>query len=276
MRTKQIYLKRQIKEKKPETLWSDLIELVNKHPWLKHLITFGAGITAGLIAATSLLESKLESIAEKRLTPYEALFSGLSLNQGEEYENAIQEFKKVIQMKKFDSFPSETKSLTYDGLLLAIVNADEPNKYQPELNSIKSRMGIEVEETAWRSHTLGWYFIKTGDNISARKYFNNAKTSYELRREYSSSIDPMRGLLILALIENNPDEAVDIGYEIIARNPAAYRDASDLIAEIQTIQKDRLFDKYNALYGEKLNSTIKKYIQKLKSKNTIEQNIKKE
>lgn len=242
---------------------SALYNLSVTYPVISFVFALFAGAATGAIAGYGFIESKVNSVAEKRLEPYEQLFSALSLNQGEEYSDAAEEFQKLINLKEFESLSSSSKELAYDGLTLAIANSNDPAKYQVSLRKIQKRLSESIQETAWRLHHVGWILMRTGKLSDAKEYFSSAIDSYKSKREYSASVDPSRGLLYIALFENKPDEAFALGQGIKELRPSQYKTNSDLIADIRESQKSQMFDSFNARYEEVLDGAVNQYVSML-------------
>ncbi len=246
--------------------FKDCNTLVKKYPFLTWMASAGIGCLSGFLSASIYLDSKIGGVVEERLKPYEALMAGLSLNSGEEYSKASQVFEEIIGSSDIGKLPEYVRNLAYDGLLLAVANVDYPDGHQVSVNKISTRLGVLVEETPWRTHQLAWYMMRVGNYSLASKYFNSSRRSYESRREYDASVDPLRGLLILSLLEGKVDEAVSYVQLIKSRKPINYRGNEDFIAEIRALQYSRLFDPFNAVHGESLSKTIDDYVAALSVK----------
>lgn len=244
-------------------LLSDCQKLIKTYPVFNLICTSALGALAGLGASYKFIEWKVNEVAEQRLAPYEQIFSGLSLNQGEEFSEAARVFQKLIASKKIDTLPDTSKNLAYDGMLLAIANSDDISEFRGPIKKLKDKMIESGEETPWRLHHLAWALMRNGDLSEAKKYFKKSVAAYKSKREYVASVDPSRGLIFIALLENNVDEAFALGQELKEMRPSQYRSNFDLIAEFKEIQKSRSFDSFNALYEKTLPTTIDKYIAKL-------------
>jgi hypothetical protein len=257
----------------PETnnttgLFADLQKLTSNHPILNNIFTALVGAVTGILAAYAFIDAKVNSAAESRLIPYEQLFSGLSLNQGDEYSAAAREFEKLVASKEFNNLPTKSRSLAYDGLLLAITNSDDVSDFRGSLKKITTIMDESGEETPWRQNQLGWALIRLGELPKSKEHFVKSVNAYKLKKEIISSSDPTRGLLMIALLENNPDEAFSIGQELKKLRPSLYRTNSDLKAEIQESQNTKFFDSFSTLYGNPLVNSIDQYIAKLSKSDT--------
>ncbi|PIB60725.1 hypothetical protein [Pseudomonas sp. 2995-1] len=244
-------------------LLSDCQNLIDKHPALNLIFTLITGALAGLGATYQFIDWKVNEVAEQRLAPYEQLLSGLSLNQGEEFSEAAREFQKLVAGKKIDTLPDTSKTLAFDAMLLAIANSDDISEFQGTIKKLKDKMIESGEETPWRLHHLAWALMRSGDLNEAKKYFKKSVAAYKSKREYVASVDPSRGLIFIALFENDVDEAFALGQELKEMRPSQYRSNFDLIAEFKEMQKSRSFDSFNALYEKTLPATTDKYIARL-------------
>lgn len=244
-------------------LISDLRKLVLDHPILKSSLSVLIGAVAGIGAAYTFIDAKVNSVAESRLAPYEQLFSGLSLNQGEEYLEATRVFDELVVSKNFDNLPRKSKSLAYDGLLLAITRSDDISDLRGPLKKVMKVIDESGEETPWRQDQIGWALIRLGAVAESKDYFEKAIKGYRLEKEFVASAEPTRGLLTIALIENIPDKAYAIGQQLKELRPSVYRTNLDLRAEIQEAQNTKFFDSFRALYGQEFASSIDQYVAKL-------------
>lgn len=257
-----------IKPSEPENkggFISDIYNLTVKYPALNFLLTLVTGATAGAAVSYNYIDEKVNSAADKRLTPYMSVFSGMNLNQSEDYQQAIEEFERLIISKQIDTLSPNSQALTYDALLHAIANSDDITSHKVLLNKTTTWLSQNVEETGWRLHETGWSLMRIGELDKAKDNFSNAINSFRAERDYAASGDSFRGLLIIALIENKPDKAFAIAQDLKELLPALYRDNSDLIADIRENRKRKYFDVINALHEETLQSSIPKYIEMLKN-----------
>lgn len=249
--------------------FSDIFKLLKKYPkvskFFMFLLSIISGGGGGFLAAYSFVSNEVGKVAQAKLVPYEALLSGLSLNQGAEFEAAAQVFKEFLDSKNIDSMSSLNIDLAFDGLLLAVANVAQPEEFQLEVNRIKARVGEKVIETPWRAHNLGWYFLRTGSLKVSREYFEVARGGFDSRREYIASVDPMRGLLLLSLIQNKPNEAYEMANKIKLRSHSGYRLNSDFVKDIQQMQSEGMFSAVDARYGEPLKKSILQYVELLES-----------
>lgn len=245
-----------------------IINLLAKHPAISNSITILTTALAVLAFIYTFIDAKINSVAKSRLAPYEQLFSGLSLNQGDEYSAAARKLEELVTSKEFENLPKATKSLAYDGLLLAVTNADDLGDFLGSLKKITTRIDESGEETPWRQNELGWAFIRLGELTKSKANFVKSINAYKIKKELVASSDPTRGLVIIALLENNPSEAFSIAQDLKTLKPSLYRTNSDLIAEIQETQNTRFFDSYSSLYGAPLKKSIDQYITMLSKANT--------
>lgn len=244
---------------------SDIYNLTVKYPALNFLFTLATGAAAGAAVSYNYIDEKVNSAADKRLLPYMSLFSGMNLNQSEDFEQALEEFEKLITSKQIDTLSPNSQALTYDALLHSIANSDEIASHKVLLNKTMSWLSQNVEQTGWRQHEMGWSLMRTGELDKAKEHFSDAINLFRAERDYASSGDSFRGLLVIALIENKPDKAFAIAQDLKELLPAVYRNNSDLAAEIRENRKRKYFDVINALHEETLQSSIPKYIKMLEN-----------
>ncbi|EOG3619365.1 hypothetical protein ACK9U2_001200 [Pseudomonas putida] len=252
-------------------LISDLYNLTIKYPALNFLVTLVTGAAAGAAVSYKYIDEKVNSAADKRLLPYMSVFSGMNLNQSEDYKQAVQEFESLITSKQIDTLSKNSKALTYDALLHSLANSDDIASHKVLLSKTILWLSQNVEETGWRQHEIGWSFMRIGELDKAKDHFSDAINLFRAERDYAASGDSFRGLLIIALIENKPDRAFAIAQDLKELLPAVYRDNSDLIAEIRENRKRKYFDVINALHEETLEKSVPKYIdmlEKQKSKHS--------
>lgn len=244
----------------PPGLIADTKKLIADHPGIVNLLSSLGGAIAAIVGAYSFIDNKVNSVAEDRLAPYEQLYTGLSLNEGDEYSAAARAFQELVASKEFDNLPEKSKSLAFDGLLYAVTNADEVSDFRGPLKKITKRMDESGEESPWSLNQLGWAFIRLGELTKAKEYFHKSIRYYKIKKELTSSSDPTRGLVIIALLENKPQEAFTISQELKILRPSLYKSDSDLIAEIQESQNTRFFDSFSSLYGTPFKDSIEQYI----------------
>jgi hypothetical protein len=219
------------------TLFSDIKYLLSRHEGFTSLLaalgTFFIGTITGAITAYSFVKHEVDATVANRLAPYESLLTGMSLNQGEDFDYAAKTFREAVKTQDISSLPARAQDAVYDGLLYAIVNSSRPEEYLPELNAVKTRIGEKATETPWRTCQISWYFLRTGKAKEAREYFARAKQLYDARGELSFAAQPLRGLLLAALTDGQLDDALDFAAEIKQRNPAKYADNADLAKDMR-------------------------------------------
>lgn len=243
-------------------LTKSLSEIIT-NPLGTAILSLILGIGSGALSTYFFFDSKVTEAAKKRLNPYEQLFTGLGLNQGEEYAEAARTFQKLIQSKEFENLPDSSKNLAFDGMILAIADSESIEEFKGSIKKYKDRMIATGEETPWRLHHLAWALMRDGNLNEAKGYFEKSADAYKSKREYSASADPIRGLLLIALFKGNIDEAIELSQEIKQVRPSAYRNNQDLIAEIQEFKNSRYFDTFSARSDGRLDLTIGKYITRL-------------
>ncbi|MDH0645888.1 hypothetical protein N5D48_03745 [Pseudomonas sp. GD03858] len=241
-------------------LITDIRKLISDHPGIVNLLSALGGAVAAIAGAYSFIDNKVNSVAESRLAPYEQLYTGLSLNQGEEFSAAARAFQELVTSKDFNNLPEKSKSLTFDGLLFAVTNADDISDFRGALKKVTKRIDESGEESPWNLNQLGWAFIRLGELTQAKEYFDRSIKHYKIKKELASSSDPVRGLVIVSLLENNPHKAFITAQELKVLRPSLYKDNSDLIAEIQESQNTRFFESFSSLYGTPFKDSIEQYI----------------
>ncbi|MNJ24235.1 hypothetical protein [Pseudomonas alkylphenolica] len=245
-----------------KALTKSLSELLT-NPLLTVLLSFLLGIGSGALSVYFIFDSKVTEAAKERLNPYEQLFTGLGLNQGEEYAEAARTFHKLVKSKEFESLPESSKNLAFDGMILAIAETDNIDEFKGGIKKYKDRMIATGEETPWRLHHLAWALMRDGNLNEAADYFEKSADSYKSKRDYSASADPTRGLLLTALFKGNIDKAIELSQDIKKVRPSVYRNNRDLIAEVQEFKNSRYFDTFSARSDGRLDLTIEKYISRL-------------
>lgn len=244
----------------------DLLKTLSElatNPLSTVMLSFVLGIASGAISAYFFLGSKVAEAAKDRLEPYEQLFTGLGLNQGEEYTEAARTFQKLIKSANFEILPESSKNLAFDGMILAIADAENIMEFKGGIKKYQDRIRETGEETPWRLHHLAWALMRDWNLEEAKNYFEKSADAYKSNREYSASVDPTRGLLRIALLKGNLDEAIRLGEDIKINRPSVYHSNRDLVAEIQEFKNGPYFDTLSARsYGE-LDLTVKEYISKL-------------
>jgi hypothetical protein len=130
------------------------------------------------------------------------------LNQGEDRDDAVEVFRNVVRDRaNTEVLSPEALKQLYDALLIAIANCDSPQRFSPELERIKSRIGNSVPESGWRNHQLGWGYLRIGKANEASQLFTRARQLYDPRQEWSDGVDPVRGLTFVALAEGDVKSA---------------------------------------------------------------------
>lgn len=245
--------------------------LLERHPAVSKalMITFSAigGAVLSLSASYKFIEQQVQSQAEVKLAPYEKLFSAQSLITSNEYDLAAQELHELIAEKVIETFPKKMQITIYDNLLFAIVNSDNYSGYEPDIYKIQAKFHENAPSTGWRSQQLGWYFMRLGDYDTAIQYFKKSKAAFDSESDYLSSVDPLRGLITIAIVQGKMNDAKDASEEIIAINSMTYRNYDDLIADVMQIPSNKYFLKIRSRERETFDTNLKAYTKLLKSPN---------
>lgn len=230
------------------------------------MVIFSAigGAVLSLSATYKFIEQQVQFQAEAKLAPYEKLFSAQSLLSSNEYDLAAQELHELVAKKVIEKFPEKMQITIYDNLLFAIVNADNYSGYEPDIYKIQAKFRENAPSTGWRSQQLGWYFMRLGAYDAATEYFIKSKAAFNSESDFLSSIDPLRGLLTIAIVQGKMNEAKDISKKIIAINSMTYRSYDDLIADIKQIPGNKYYLNIRAREGEALDINLNTYMKLLK------------
>lgn len=242
--------------------------LLEGHPAISKAltITFSAigGAVLSLIAVYEFVEQQVQSQAEIKLAPYEKLFSSQSLLLGDEYDLAARELHELIAEKVIRNFSEKMQVTIYDNLLFAIVNSDSYSVYEPDIYKIQAKLHESAPSTGWRSQQLGWYFMRLGAYDTAIEYFKKSKAAFDSESDYLSSVDPLRGLLTIAIVQGKMSDAKDASDKIISINSMAYRGYDDLIADVNQIPSNKAFLTMRSREGKVFDTNLKEYIGFLK------------
>ena len=256
------------------TFLADLMALLERHPAVSKTLTIIfstiGGFILSLLATYKFIEQQVHSQANTRLAPYEKLFSAQSLISSNEYDLAAQELHKLVTKKVTDTFPENMQITIYDNLLFSIANSDNYSDYEPDIYKIQAKLHEKAPSTGWRSQQFGWYFMRLGAYDTAIQYFNKSKTAFDTENDYLSSVDPLRGLLTIAIVQGNMNEAKHISEQIISINSMAYRTYEDLIADVNQIPSNKYYLNIRSRERETLDINLNTYIKLLKnSGNTV-------
>jgi len=243
---------------------ADFIVLLERHPVVSKALTFIfsalSGAALALSASFQFIEQQVQDQAEAKLAPYEKLFSAQSLITSEEYDLAAQELHELIAETSIEKFPKNTQNTIYDNLLFAIVNADHYADYEPDIYKIKTKFHGSAPSTGWRSQQLGWYFMRLGKYGKAIEYFNNSKSAFDSEGHYLASVDPLRGLLTIAIVQGKMNDAKDASEKIIATNNMIYRNNDDLIADVKQMPSNKYFLSIRSRERETFETNLENYI----------------
>jgi tetratricopeptide (TPR) repeat protein len=241
------------------TLIADVRALLKRHKgigeFLKILGTFLVGAASATVTIRGYLQAKVDSAVNTRLAPYQHVLAGLSLNQGEDYNQAAEALRDSVNSKDLATLPTELRNLFYDTFLLAATNSDEPERFSPEVEHIKSLIGGTVAETGWRKHQVGWYLLRTGKAEEAKLFFLRSRQLYDGEEDRRSGADPARGLLFVSLVDGNVQEAIEKAEELSIRDPKAYA-RSEFAREIRSWPQEHWFIQMQGYYGQKFQQTI--------------------
>lgn len=246
---------------------ADLMALLERHPAVSKalMIAFSAigGFLLSLSASYKFIEQQVQSQAEVKLAPYEKLFSVQSLLLSGEYDLAAQELHELTAEKVIEKFPKKMQVTIYDNLLFAIVNANSYTDYEPDIYKIQAKFHESAPSTGWRSQQLGWYFMRLGVYDKAIEYFNKSKAAFDSQSDYLSSVDPLRGLLTIAIVQGKMNDAKDASERIMAINSMAYRSYDDLIADVKQIPSNKDFLNVRSRERENFDANLRNYIKLL-------------
>jgi hypothetical protein len=250
---------------------ADLMALLERHPAVSKalMIIFSAigGAVLSLSATYKFIEQQVQSQAEVKLAPYEKLFSAQSLISSSEYDLAAQELHELVREKVIEKFPEKMQITIYDNLLFAIVNADNYSGYEPDIYKIQAKFRENAPSTGWRSQQLGWYFMRLGVYDTATEYFIKSKAAFDSESDYLSSVDPLRGLLTIAIVQGKMNDAKDTSEKIIAINSMTYRSYDDLIADVKQIPSNKYFLNIRSREREAFDINLIAYMKLLKDPN---------
>jgi tetratricopeptide (TPR) repeat protein len=228
------------------------------------IASFLAGALASLALANKYVAEHVDQIVTKRLAPYEAITSGISLNQTEDWNEAAVVLQRASAAFKSPKLQPEIVNLYDDTLLYAIVNSDSPEQFSQDFYRISQRIGPKVPEVAWRIHTVGWYYLRTGKLSVAGEKFNQAVQLWDGRQEYRSAAESVYGLLIVALAKGDVDLALRHAGDLVERNPLAYSKQS-LAQYARTWDKDKAGAQIKAMYAPTFSKSLDEFARRLET-----------
>ena len=231
--------------------------------WLKIGGTFLTGVVTVSASVWTYLHVAIDAAVTKRLAPYEQLTTGLSLNQGEDWDQAAGVFRQALRDAEAAKLPSEATDLMYDGLLLALTNCDSPAQFSPELEKIRNRTGSVTPETAWRQNQIGYYFLRTGKTLEAKQCFVRSRQLYDSRQERRQASDPIHGLWFAALAEGNIDEALRLASDLQRRDPKTYG-LPAWLQELDAWNQERWSTEFRGLYPQ-FDDTLQRFLVALRT-----------
>jgi tetratricopeptide (TPR) repeat protein len=187
----------------------------------KLVLTFLVGATSGLIAASALLQAKVDEAVNKHLEPYERLAVALDLIRLDDYEGAVEYLREAITEAEAIGAPPKTLDLLYGQFLNAISNVDDPVPLKPDIAKIQGHLKNAVE-TGRDVDSLGWIDLHSGDADAAKQKFDRAKRLFDVKQDQKGGAEPAKGLLWAALAKGEVEEAVRYTKTMISRDPQQY------------------------------------------------------
>lgn len=232
-------------------------------------VTALIGLAVTTVGYVHFLDARVEGLVAERMKPYEFLLSGIALNQTEDWEQSVvmlQEASKRIDRK---SSSAEVINLLDDALLYAIANSDSPGKHSPDFRRIQKRLDEDLQETGWRVHHVGWFYLRIGRVEEAAKHFQRALQLDDAEQERKQGAYALRGLMFTALAQGDSSQAME--YLVLAseRNP--------LDADLELIAKDipswpaeGWLKQLEGMYGERFTKATRDLEAQLATRNRKE------
>jgi tetratricopeptide (TPR) repeat protein len=244
------------------SLAADIKALLRRHrifaDFVKFLLGSVIGAVSMLVALHGYVRAWVDSAVAKRWEPYDHLLSGLTSNQGENFDDAVESLRDTINKMSASSLPVPTRNLMYDVFIYGVVNSDSPERFSAEMERVKSLLGVTIAENAWRRHQIGWYLLRTGKADEAKQFFMRAQQLFDGDENKRGGADPTRGLFLIALLNGSVEEATKYAADMGRRNPKDYAIA-ELVREIKTWPQEHWFTQMVAFYGDKLPETVNRF-----------------
>lgn len=227
------------------------------------------GLAVTTVGYFQLLDTRVEGLVADRMKPYELLLSGIALNQTEDWEQAVvmlQEASKRIDRK---SSSAEVVNLLDDALLYAIANSDSPGEHSPDFRRIQKRLDGDLQETGWRVHHVGWFYLRIGRVEEAAKHFKRALQLDDAKQERKQGAYALRGLMFTALAQGNSAQALEYLVQASARNPLD-ADLELTAKDIPSWPAEGWLKQLEGMYGERFTKATRDLEAQLATRNRKE------
>jgi hypothetical protein len=238
-------------------------EWVNRSTILAGVVAAIITTIGYLIAVNSYIDKTVEKIVTKRLTVYEQLALGQSLNLAQDGDGAAAAFGLVLNSPDTTTIRPNVRSLLEDGLLFALTSVERPTEYSAQFTRIHAHIGNLVPRTGWRMTQIGWYLVRADSLAEGQVAFRDAVKLYDLAKDRVAAADAERGLMFSELAAGRPDSAYAHALAAAERNPRG-AGLSALLQESDTWSTGKWYEQYLILYGERFPRAVNTFIAKLK------------
>ena len=181
-------------------------------PWLGHVATLIGIISAFITLAvwiTIRVDRRVDRAVQATLVPYQHFFKGLTLNQSEEYDLAIPEFRLALEGMLKQGGGRERMVPVLDYYLDSVAYSLRPADYEPDFQGILRHAGTATPILGWHRDRMGWFYLRTSRLDKAEKEF---RMSLSLRKgdgDAQNTAWTHWALCLVSLAKGGLDQAVE-------------------------------------------------------------------